>query len=905
MAHGTVKVDTIIFDQGGADQNATVSGIYRAITSGVTVSGTIAGAVLIGTTTVSGTTVTGTTANFASGVFTTQVSGATVTGTQSSFTSGNFVTLSGATATFTSGVIASGTAAAPSLSILGDPNTGIYSPGADQVAVATNGTGRLFVDASGRVGIGTSSQEQRLTVLDNSTSVASGSTLTVNGGTFNTGGEGGSIAFSNTVKTGITHAARIRSGLVFLDVQETGNLIFDTNGGAGLTERLRITSAGLVGIGTSAPAFALDISASTDCVVRARVNSSTSAGFIGSTNNGTNNWFFGSRKDTIGGNSGTDRFNLLYDTNAFLTVTTAGNVGIGTTSPGQSLSIVSPSTAQAIGIWNRASDNIYSGIYFKTSDGATDQSSILNERAGTNGASLLFYTKADGGSTTERLRIDSSGRLLVGTSSWSDRATSVLQGNSTDGATGPGYLTLSRGLAPGSLGAGNSIGVVDFTANNAGSFAQIVCEGDGASGTNDYPGRLMFFTTADGAASPTERMRITSAGLVGIGTTLPSRALEINANNGTNTTIVPALRLKTGSTNGAAGYGTGIEFTIQDSANLEFVSAKIESVYTDITNQFGDLRFSTNNATVLSERARIDSSGRLLVGTSTARSLFFAGAGAALTQVEGNSTATASLSITRNDATADGNALILAKARSTAYAILQYVNGTTSDDRIGRISFQGADGTNMVPAANIEAFVDGTPGANDMPGRLVFSTTADGTSTPTERMRINQAGVAEFNKPGLLNTWLQVYNGNSSQDLAFVSSDNAGNEWHFGRKRADGYFYVVRQTGTGMYMDTNSWVATSDQRAKQNIADIESTIDAVKALKPSRFNWKTDGTADVGFIAQQVQTLIPEAVVDSGKPEAMLGITQDKLLPFVVKALQEAIAKIETLEARLIAAGIE
>ena len=111
---------------------------------------------------------------------------------------------------------------------------------------------------------------------------------------------------------------------------------------------------------------------------------------------------------------------------------------------------------------------------------------------------------------TQRAIVDASGRLLVGTSSWSDRATSVLQGNSTDGATGPGYLALSRGLAPGSLGAGNSIGVVAFTANNAGSFAQIVCEGDGASGTNDYPGRLVFSTTADGAATPTEAARIDS-----------------------------------------------------------------------------------------------------------------------------------------------------------------------------------------------------------------------------------------------------------------------------------------------------------------------------------------------------------------------------------------------------------
>ena len=59
MAYGTVKVDNITFDNGGSDQNVTVSGLYRATTSGVTVTGTISGAVLVGTTTVSGATVTG------------------------------------------------------------------------------------------------------------------------------------------------------------------------------------------------------------------------------------------------------------------------------------------------------------------------------------------------------------------------------------------------------------------------------------------------------------------------------------------------------------------------------------------------------------------------------------------------------------------------------------------------------------------------------------------------------------------------------------------------------------------------------------------------------------------------------------------------------------------------------
>ena len=81
MAYGTVKVDTIIFDNGGSDQSTTVSGFYRAITSGVTVSGTlgaviISGVTVIGSTTVSGVTVTGTTANFTSGNFSDLISAA-------------------------------------------------------------------------------------------------------------------------------------------------------------------------------------------------------------------------------------------------------------------------------------------------------------------------------------------------------------------------------------------------------------------------------------------------------------------------------------------------------------------------------------------------------------------------------------------------------------------------------------------------------------------------------------------------------------------------------------------------------------------------------------------------------------------------------------------------------------
>ena len=67
-----------------------------------------------------------------------------------------------------------------------------------------------------------------------------------------------------------------------------------------------------------------------------------------------------------------------------------------------------------------------------------------------------------------------------------------------------------------------------------------------------------------------------------------------------------------------------------------------------------------------------------------------------------------------------------------------------SGDNLGNIFWQGDDGTSFPRAASIAAAVDGTPGTNDMPGRLVFSTTADGAATPTERMRIDNAGNVGF-----------------------------------------------------------------------------------------------------------------------------------------------------------------
>lgn len=77
------------------------------------------------------------------------------------------------------------------------------------------------------------------------------------------------------------------------------------------------------------------------------------------------------------------------------------------------------------------------------------------------------------------------------------------------------------------------------------------------------------------------------------------------------------------------------------------------------------------------------------------------------------------------------------KSRSTdgnTHAIVQ------NSDQLGLITFNGDDGVVLAKAATIEGAVDGTPGADDMPGRLSFSTSADGTVTPTERLRIANNG---------------------------------------------------------------------------------------------------------------------------------------------------------------------
>jgi hypothetical protein len=391
-----------------------------------------------------------------------------------------------------------GSAGAPTITFTGDTNTGIYSPGADQVAVATNGTGRLFIDSSGNVSVGDVSPNFPFCVV--------GTTTAGIGIRSTTDATRGFELFNNSA-----------SDTAYVSNFYNGPIVFQTNN----TERMRLTSTGL-GIGTSAPPGGSSNQ-------QIRVNGSGAPIYIGSANSILN--LAVNRRTSDGaipdatksaayinldgsGSSSEISFLTASAINTQPTVKAvidgSGRVGIGTTSAGSYNSaadnlVVADSGSGGITIATGTSN--YGSIYFADGTSGADQYRGVLEYNHSNNA-MAFFT--DG---SERFRCDSSGRLLVGTSSaptsgQGQYSKLVVQGNSS--GSGAGYFAIQRTSA--STLIDDVEGVLSFNDNSGNTFAQIICATDATPGTGDYPGRLVFSTTADGASSPTERARITNAG---------------------------------------------------------------------------------------------------------------------------------------------------------------------------------------------------------------------------------------------------------------------------------------------------------------------------------------------------------------------------------------------------------
>jgi len=167
--------------------------------------------------------------------------------------------------------------------------------------------------------------------------------------------------------------------------------------------------------------------------------------------------------------------------------------------------------------------------------------------------------------------------------------------------------------------------------------------------------------------------------------------------------------------------GTGIGIDVLNNANNTVKDLAIRAANTVFKN-------------ASSESARLDSSGRLLVGHSSSVDQN--------AKVQASTTSTDTFAGFKYGANNAPNIIRLGKSRNASVGsntILQ------DDDEIGRINFVGADGTDFNDCASIQCFVDGTPSdGTDMPGRLELRTSADGSSSPTTRLTIGSDGNATF-----------------------------------------------------------------------------------------------------------------------------------------------------------------
>ena len=290
-----------------------------------------------------------------------------------------------------------------------------------------------------------------------------------------------------------------------------------------------------------------------------------------------------------------------YPTNL---VATGGKVGIGTTSPTYPLDVVSNSSAQAIKVRGR-SDHI-GEINITNNAGDSTYSQIQSHSTELKIKTLTDIPMSFYQNSSEAMRIDSAGRLLVGLPSSDGVLAGKLQVESTGAdatfsihrasadAGGP-YIILSSSRA-GSIGDdtvvqnGDVLGYLLFAAadgtDRASTAAYISGEIDGTPGSNDTPGKLLFCTTADGAASATERMRITSTGAVGIGTGGPDGILHLDEGAADDCRLIcethaagDSMILFTQGNSGPA-WGVGLDASATDGLSFAYSASGYPSLTT-------------------------------------------------------------------------------------------------------------------------------------------------------------------------------------------------------------------------------------------------------------------------------------------------------------------------------------
>jgi len=455
---------------------------------------------------------------------------------------------------------------------------------------------------------------------------------------------------------------------------------------------------------------------------------------------------------------------------------------------------------------------------------------------------------------SERARIDSNGFLLIGTTT---QGLATYGDDLTLASSGHTGMTIRAGTTHNS-----SIFFADGTSGNA--------QKEGFIEYNHNDSYLAFATTA------TERIRLDSSGNVGIGTTSPSRKLEI-----TDATF-SALRIKNSSTSIANGTNIcGIEFEHADSSAAG-VCAGINALMADTSTGALHMTFSTGtNVNLYQENMRLDSSGNVGIGTTTIGNKLQVHESGSFAVFAGFS----------NDTTGSGSSdgLIVGINSDENGVLYHYENNA--------IIF-GTNNSEKMRLTNVGQLLVGTTDNNSCSAKLIVQ--AD--SIPSYYANSGGLNVNVTNSNDI--HCAEFFQGRYNKRVITHSHSNTGSVTFDVFEQNDSNVGSITGGGSSIAFNTSS-----DYRLKENIVNITDGITRLKQLIPRRFNWISDSTNTLvdGFIAHEVSPVIPEAVTGekdaleedgSIDPQAM---DYSKLTPLLTAALQEAIAKIEVLETKVAA----
>jgi hypothetical protein len=729
-----------------------------------------------------------------------------------------------------------------------------------QYTFLTSGVEQMRLTSTG-LGIGTSSPVSRIdarsasAVIGNYQQIQAFSTDTaaINlGGGISLGGYYSGVAGLASFGTIV---GRKENGT---DGNYAGYLAFGTNAQAtGVVERARIDSSGNLLVSTTTLNYAKLVvlgATSTPSLTVGTTATAIIAGGSGQelaiTESGTAPYAIGLQaRNSTGAPSGTSYPILLNPL--------GGNVGIGTIEPLSKLNIdignISGTLGQAnqsnilLGNAGASAGNLVQMLFGYVTSAVTYAPAALGfvstSAAGNTKGDLIFGTRDVTTDTapSERLRITSAGNVGIGT----NNPNKLLTVNS---ATND--VEVLRINVNGGAGGVQGKGDIGF------GFYDTVDEASAAIGFEEYltssaGGNLLFKTRPDGAAvstRPTERMRISEAGLVGIGTNAPNAKLTVWTPSTTG--LQTALRLN--NPFGFANINTGAQIVFsQDRSTAEdlpqgSIGVGQESPGSSV-NAY--MAFSTNSSGV-SEKMRITAAGNLLVGTTTSsQKLTVAGA----------------LALTANSGTAN-----------TSYGTVGlYTGGTIPVTYI------------QMPSGGATEFWKPDTGAAvriDSSGNLLVGTTST---------------ISAFN-----NKYRQVINPvvNASAQYGLMVNANANAYTQYAVVFADTYSEQIVGSIT-FTTSATAYNTSSDYRLKDNIAPMTNALAKVAQLKPVTYKWKLDGSNGEGFIAHELAEVVPQcvtgekdAVDEEGNPQYQ-GIDTSFLVATLTAAIQEQQALITQLQA--------